>query len=80
MHTARRESFGLSVLEASAAGLPVVAVDEGGPREIIADGETGLLVQATPTALAAAFAALAMDPARRIAMGKAGQARTAGRR
>lgn len=33
VHTGKLESFGLSVLEASAAGLPIVSVDEGGPRD-----------------------------------------------
>ena len=54
LHTGRLESFGLSVLEASRSGVPVVSVDEGGPREIIEDGRTGLLVPASPDALAAA--------------------------
>lgn len=72
MHTGKLESFGLSVLEASAAGLPVISVNEGGPREIIADGETGLLVDATPNALADAARALAGEPALRERMGAAG--------
>lgn len=77
VHTCKNESFGLSVLEASAAGLPVVAVNEGGPREIVAQGETGLLVEATPRALAEAITALANDPTRRQQMGEQGRNRAA---
>jgi len=57
LHTGRDETFGLSVLEAAWSGLPVVAVDEGGPREILEDnaGDTlGSLAPATVDALAAA--------------------------
>jgi glycosyltransferase involved in cell wall biosynthesis len=41
----RTETFGNVVLEAMAAGLPVVAICSGGPAETIADGRTGLLVE-----------------------------------
>lgn len=37
------ESFSMIILEALAAGLPIVATDRGGPSEIIQDGENGLL-------------------------------------
>jgi len=37
------ESFGLVVLEAMAMGIPVVATDVGGPREVMVDGESGYL-------------------------------------
>ncbi len=40
----RPEPFGLVVSEAMAAGKPIVAMAEGGPLEIVLDGETGLLV------------------------------------
>ena len=38
------EAFGIAVLEAMALGVPVIASATGGPREIIEDGESGLLV------------------------------------
>lgn len=75
VHTCKNESFGLSVLEASAAGLPVVAVDEGGPREIVARGETGFLVQAEPRALAEEMRRLANDASLRQTIGDAGRKR-----
>jgi len=37
------ESFGLVALEAMSAGVPVIATNEGGPREVIEDGVTGFL-------------------------------------
>lgn len=44
VHTATYEPFGLVLLEAMAAGLPVVSLDGGGNREIIVDGENGYLL------------------------------------
>ena len=57
------EPFGLVILEAMAAGVPVVATDAGGPAGIITAGVTGYLVPPRqPSALAAAIEALAADP------------------
>jgi len=39
------EPFGQVIVEGMAAGLPVIASNEGGPTEIVVDGETGLLIQ-----------------------------------
>lgn len=75
LHTGKRESFGLSVLEASAAGIPVVSVNEGGPREIVVDGETGVLAAADPNSLAKAAVELLRDNGRRAAMGEAAKRR-----
>jgi glycosyltransferase involved in cell wall biosynthesis len=44
LHCSVTETFGLVVLEAMASGLPVVARDQGGPSDIVRDGQTGYLV------------------------------------
>jgi glycosyltransferase involved in cell wall biosynthesis len=70
------ESFPYSVLEAMAAGLPVVATDVGGTAEAVAHDVTGLVVPPRdPAALAAAIAELLADPARRARLGDAGRRR-----
>jgi glycosyltransferase involved in cell wall biosynthesis len=76
VHPARWEGFGLALLEAMLAAKPVVATRVSSAPEIVADGETGLLVAPDePTALAEAVLALLADPARAAAMGEAGLAR-----
>jgi len=70
------EPFGLVLLEATACGVPVVATDRGGPREIVVAGETGLLVPAGDApALAEAVGRLLADPGRARQMGAAGRRR-----
>ncbi|TAQ83750.1 hypothetical protein B7494_g7924 [Chlorociboria aeruginascens] len=44
LHCSITETFGLVVLESMASGVPVIARDEGGPSEIVADGRSGYLV------------------------------------
>jgi glycosyltransferase involved in cell wall biosynthesis len=70
------EAHPLVILEAMAAGLPVVSTRYVAIPEMIADGETGILVQPRDVAgLADALRRLALDPALRDRMGRAGRAR-----
>lgn len=72
------EAMPLSVLEAMAAGLPVVATDVGDVSRAVADGETGAVVPTrAPEALADALQPLLVDPALRRRMGTAGRERAA---
>jgi glycosyltransferase involved in cell wall biosynthesis len=67
------EPFGLVLVEAMAAGIPVIASRAGGPEEIVVDGESGLLV--TPgdaDALTAAIARLLANAEERTALARAG--------
>lgn len=67
------EGFGIVFLEANAHGLPVVGGDAGGAVDAVADGHTGLLVDATDhVAVAGAVCELLGDPERADAMGRAG--------
>jgi glycosyltransferase involved in cell wall biosynthesis len=71
-----QEGLGVAVLEAMAAGLPVVASRVGGLGEAVVHGETGLLVPPGDAgALAAALDRVAGDPAFRARLGAAGRAR-----
>jgi glycosyltransferase involved in cell wall biosynthesis/predicted metal-dependent phosphoesterase TrpH len=65
------DTFGQVLLEAQASGLPVVAVDAGGPSELIASGRSGVLCPPRASALADAVAGLAARPSsrRRLATG-----------
>jgi L-malate glycosyltransferase len=70
----RTEAFPNSVIEAMAAGMPVVACAVGGLLDLIQDGRTGFLVPPDDSAaLAAALRALADDPLRAHAVGTAGR-------
>jgi sugar transferase (PEP-CTERM/EpsH1 system associated) len=69
------EGYSIALLEACAAGLPIVTTRVGGNGEIVQDGVTGRLVPARdPTALADALAEVMADPQRRAAMAAAARA------
>jgi glycosyltransferase involved in cell wall biosynthesis len=71
-----REGFPRSAMEAAAMGLPIVATDIRGCRQVVRDGDNGLLVPARDAiAMAEAIGSLAADPARRSAMAKAARDR-----
>jgi glycosyltransferase involved in cell wall biosynthesis/predicted metal-dependent phosphoesterase TrpH len=79
LFASRTDTYGQVIVEAQASGLPVVAVAEGGPCELVSDGRTGRLCPATPDAVADAVVELASDPARRARLARAGHTMASGR-
>jgi glycosyltransferase involved in cell wall biosynthesis len=74
VHPAVMEGLGLSLLEAAAARIPIVAASAGGVPEIVQDGVTGLLVPpADPKRLAAAIVRLLRQRETARALGNAGR-------
>jgi glycosyltransferase involved in cell wall biosynthesis len=72
-HTSRWEGFGIVLLEAMLASLPVVATRVSAIPEIVVDGETGLLAEAGDApAIAGHLLSLLGDDARRTTLGAAG--------
>lgn len=68
---ARDEGFGLTVIEAGVFGRPIVATDTPGMREILSDGESGLVVPIGDVpALVSAMRRLMDDPALRRQLGE----------
>ena len=68
------ESFGIVLLEAMAAGAPVVASDIHGYRDVVAHGETGLLVPArAPHAIAGAISRLLDNPSLALRLSEKGR-------
>jgi glycosyltransferase involved in cell wall biosynthesis len=68
-HVARQETFGLTIVEAAAFGVPSLVVDEGGPRYTVIDGETGVRVAATEDAVTEGLTRLLVDAATLRRMG-----------
>lgn len=67
----RLEGFGLAIAEAMASGRPAIVADLPGVREVIEDGQDGLLAEPLlPEDLARKLTLLLGDPARREQMGK----------
>jgi len=67
----RTDTLGQAVMEAQACGVPAIVSNEGGPKETVEDGITGLVVPSTdPTAWASAIDALLKDEPRRLRMGE----------
>ena len=72
----QQEGLGIVVLEAMAAALPVISTDCGGPRSLIENGKSGVLVpNGDPTSLANAIVRLAQSPRLCRSMGQQGQRR-----
>jgi len=69
------EGVSLTILEAMATALPVIATPVGGNPEVVIDQETGLLVRGQPRLLADAIGSVIHDERRRHAMGDAGRFR-----
>lgn len=73
-----QEGLSIALLEAMAAGLPVIATAVGAAVDVIVDGESGVLVPPNdPVALAAALEELLVDVDKRQRLGRAGRARVA---
>jgi len=75
VHAAVREQFGQVLIEAMACGLPVVAVDRGGPAAIVEDPEDGWLAEPGVDALAGAILAAVEDEAGRRERGRRARAK-----
>lgn len=79
VYAPRLEPFGYAPIEAGACGVPVVGIAEGGLRESIEDGVTGLLVDGGPRELGAALHRVLADPDLARRLGEGGRERALGR-
>ncbi len=70
------EPFGLTLLEAAAAGLPLVATNDGGPRDILANCENGTLIDPNnDEEIGDAIEAILADPGKRESLSRTGHER-----
>jgi glycosyltransferase involved in cell wall biosynthesis len=72
LHPALIEGWGIVVTEAAIRGTPTIGFDVPGLRDSVIDGETGLLAR-TEGQFASAWASMALNHSRRVAMGEAGR-------
>ena len=79
LFASQTDTFGQVLLEAQASGLPVVAVDAGGPSSLIENGVTGLLTEPDEGALANAMLSLVEQPLLRERLRRAALAEVRGR-
>ncbi|KAJ3314176.1 Alpha-1,3-mannosyltransferase-like protein [Boothiomyces sp. JEL0838] len=73
LYTPSNEHFGIVPVEAMYAGLPVIAVNNGGPTETILDTETGFLCESDPSAFADAISKLIKSPNEKKVLGAHGR-------
>ena len=71
LFAAFNEDLGITPMEAGIVGKPVIAVNRGGPREIVVNEKTGLLVEPDPQAYCAAMLRLVNEPGLACSMGQA---------
>ncbi|WP_188672938.1 glycosyltransferase family 4 protein [Subtercola lobariae] len=80
LHTGAEETFGQTLQEAHASGLPVIAPRAGGPIDLVSDGETGYLFDPNdPREMRDLVADLVASPTLRRRMGEAGRRQVLGR-
>ncbi len=77
LFTAFNEDWGLVLIEAMASGKPAVAVNRGGPLEIVRHGQDGLLAPPDPRAFADAMLRLAFEPGLHASLAAQGPASAA---
>jgi glycosyltransferase involved in cell wall biosynthesis len=73
VYAAQYESFGQALLEAAAAGMPLISTPAGVAVDLVRAAETGFLVEADPEAMADALESLILSPRRTLEMGLAAQ-------
>jgi len=72
--TSDNEGMPVTLIEAAMAGVPVVSTSVGSAKEVVSDGNTGVVVPADPAAIANSITALLQDPVRRERLGAAAAA------